>query len=65
VPVALPLGIAYLAIQRFGPDPLSAAALAVSWQLSWVGVQSTRGLLIPALHTAYENLYVAAPAAVD
>jgi hypothetical protein len=61
VPVALPLGIAYLAIQRFGPDPLSAAVLAASWQLSWVGVQSTRGVLIPALHTAYENLYVAAP----
>jgi len=60
LPVALPLGIAYIAIERFGPDPLSAAVLAASWQLSWVGVQSTRGLLIPALHTAYENLYVAA-----
>jgi hypothetical protein len=60
LPVALPLGIAYVAIERFGPDPLSAAVLAASWQLSWVGVQSTRGLLIPALHTAYENLYGAA-----
>ena len=57
LPVALPLGVAYLAIAHFGPDPLSAALLAASWQLGWVGVQSTRGLLIPALHTAYEELY--------
>jgi hypothetical protein len=57
LPVALPLGVAFLVIEHFGPDPLSAALLAASWQLSWVGVQSTRGLLIPALHTAYEDLY--------
>lgn len=57
LPVALPLGLAFVIIERFGPDPLSAALLAVSWQLGWVGVQSTRGLLIPALHTAYEDLY--------
>ena len=61
VPVALPLGIVYLAVEHFGPDPLSTAVLAASWQLGWVGVQSTRGLLIPALHTAYESLYVASP----
>jgi hypothetical protein len=66
LPVALPLGIAYLVIERFGPDPLSAAVLAASWQLSWVGVQSTRGLLIPALHTAYERLYTpTAPGLID
>jgi hypothetical protein len=59
-PVALPLLIGYAAIERFGPDPLSAAVLAASWQLAWVGVQSTRGLLIPALHTAYEDLYASA-----
>ena len=57
LPVALPLGVAYMVIERFGPDPLSAAMLAISWQLGWVGVQSTRSLLIPALHTAYEDLY--------
>jgi hypothetical protein len=57
LPVALPLGVAYLAVERFGPDPLSAALLAASWQLGWVAVQSTRGTLIPALHTAYENVY--------
>ena len=57
VPVAVPLGIGFLAIERFGPDALSAALLTASWQLGWVGVQSTRGLLIPALHTAYEGLY--------
>ena len=57
VPIALPLAIGFLAIERFGPDPLSAALLAASWQLGWVGVQYTRGLLIPALHTAYEGLY--------
>ena len=61
VPIALPLGLAFVMIERFGPDPLSAAVLAVSWQLGWVGVQSTRGLLIPALHTAYEDLYDRSP----
>jgi hypothetical protein len=58
LPVALPLGLVYLLAERFGPDPLSAALLAASWQLGWVGVQSTRPLLIPALHTAYEDIYV-------
>ena len=57
VPVALPLGLVYVLAERFGPDPLSAALLAASWQLGWVGVQSTRSLLIPALHTAYEDIY--------
>jgi hypothetical protein len=59
LPIALPLGVAYLLAEHFGPDPLSAALLAASWQLGWVGVQSTRPLLIPALHTAYEDLYAA------
>ncbi len=59
LPVALPLGVAYVLAEHFGPDPLSAALLAASWQLGWVGVQSTRSLLIPALHTAYEDLYAA------
>jgi hypothetical protein len=56
-PVAVPLAACFLVVERFGPNPLSAALLAVSWQRVWVGVQSTRGLLIPALHTAYEDLY--------
>jgi hypothetical protein len=55
--------VAYLVIEQFGPDPLSAALLAVSWQLGWVGVQSTRASLIPALHTAYADLYAAPPSA--
>jgi hypothetical protein len=59
LPVALPLVAAYLLAERFGPQPLSAALLAASWQLGWVGVQSTRPLLIPALHTAYVDLYAA------
>lgn len=59
LPAALPLGAAWMVIEQFGPHPLSAALLAVSWQLGWVGVQSTRGFLIPALHTAYEELYLA------
>ena len=42
---------------------LSAAVLAASWQLGWVAVQSTRGLLIPALHTAYEGVYTGSRAA--
>jgi hypothetical protein len=57
LPVALPLGVVYMLAERFGPDPLSAALLAASWQLGWVGVQSTRPVLIPALHTAYEAIY--------
>jgi hypothetical protein len=57
LPVALPLGLVYLLAERFGPDPLSAALLAASWQLVWVGVQSTRPLLIGALHTAYGDIY--------
>jgi hypothetical protein len=61
LPIALPLSLAFAAIERFGPDPLSAALLTISWQLGWVGVQSTRSLLIPALHTAYETLYVVKP----
>jgi len=63
--VALPLALGFVAIERFGPDPLSAALLAASWQLGWVGVQSTRGLLIPALHTAYEDVYPAGRPAFD
>jgi hypothetical protein len=59
LPVALPLGVAFLLAERFGPDPLSAALLAASWQLGWVAVQSTRPLLIPALHTAYEDIRLA------
>jgi hypothetical protein len=56
LPVALPLGAGYLLVERFGPQSLSTALLAVGWQLGWVGVQSTRPLLIPALHTAYEDI---------
>jgi hypothetical protein len=56
LPVALPLGAGYWLVERFGPQSLSAALLAVGWQLGWVCVQSTRPLLIPALHTAYEDI---------
>jgi hypothetical protein len=56
LPVALPLALAFELAEHFGPDPLAAALLAVSWQLGWVGVQSTRPVLIPALHTVYEDL---------
>jgi hypothetical protein len=60
LPVALPLALVYGLAEHFGPDPLSAALLAISWQLAWVGVQSTRPLLISALHTAYGDIYAAA-----
>ncbi len=56
LPIAAPFGGALLVAERFGPDPLAAALLAVSWQLGWVVVQSTRPVLIPALHTVYEDL---------
>ncbi len=61
LPLALPFGLAYVVIEHFGPDPLSAAVLTVSWQLGWVGVQSIRPLLIPALHTAYEDIWSVSP----
>jgi hypothetical protein len=56
VPVAMPLTLAFMLAEHFGPDALGAALLAISWQLGWVGVQSTRPVLIPALHTVYEDL---------
>jgi hypothetical protein len=62
VPVALPLGPAFELAERFGPSPLAAALLAVGWQLGWVAVQSTRGVLIPALHTVYLDLCVSGAA---
>jgi hypothetical protein len=58
LPIVLPLGLVFELAERFGPDPLAAALLAVSWQLGWVAVQSTRPVLIPALHTVYEDLRV-------
>jgi hypothetical protein len=57
LPVALPIGVIYLLAEHFGPDALSAALVAASWQLGWVAVQSTRPVLIPALHTAYEDIW--------
>jgi hypothetical protein len=56
LPIAAPLAAAYVAAEHFGPGPLSAALLAISWQLGWVAVQSMRPVLIPALHTVYEDL---------
>lgn len=61
LPIALPFVLVFIVVERFGPDPLSAAVLAVSWQLGWVGVQSTRPLLIPALHTAYKDIWSVSP----
>jgi hypothetical protein len=57
LPIAVPLGIVVLVAEHFGPSALGAALLAASWQLGWVGVQSTRPLLIPAIHTAYEDIW--------
>jgi hypothetical protein len=56
LPIAAPLGGAYLVAERFGPGHVSAALLAISWQLGWVAIQSMRPVLIPALHTVYEDL---------
>ena len=55
-PVALPLGLAFVLLARFGPNELSRALLAASLQLGWVGIQSIRPLLVPALHTVYEDI---------
>ena len=55
-PVALPLGLVFVLLARFGPDALSRALLAASLQLGWVGIQSIRPVLVPALHSAYEDI---------
>jgi hypothetical protein len=55
-PVAVPLLLAYGLAARFGPLPLSAALVAASAQLGWVGVNSVRPVLIPALHVLYEEI---------
>jgi hypothetical protein len=59
-PVAVPLGIAYLAAQTLGPTPLSDALQKAGGQLLWVGIQAIRPFLIPALHSLYEDLWVGA-----
>lgn len=58
-PVALPLGLAFVLLARFGPDALSRALLAASLQLAWVGIQSIRPVLVPALHSVYEEISAA------
>jgi hypothetical protein len=58
VPVALPLGLAFLLLAFFGPDTLSRALLTASLQLGWLGVQSIRPVLVPALHSVYEQICV-------
>jgi hypothetical protein len=55
-PVAVPLGAAYLAAQTLGPTPLRSALLVASAQFTWVGIQAVRPVLIPALHSLYEDL---------
>jgi hypothetical protein len=62
LPVAVPIVIAVFLAEHFGPSALGAALLAASWQLGWVGVQSTRPLLIPAIHTAFEDIWDASSA---
>lgn len=63
-PVALPLGLAFLVAQAFGPLGLRSALLAASLQLTWVGVQTTRPVLIPALHALYQDLAPPTPLGV-
>jgi hypothetical protein len=55
--VALPLGLAFLLLARFGPDALSRGLLAASLQLGWVAIQSIRPVLVPALHSVYEEIW--------
>lgn len=61
-PVAVPLALVYLLAEHFGPDPLHTALLAVSSQLGWVGIQTVRPMLIPALHGAYADICAEQPA---
>ena len=55
-PVGVPLAVFYLLLEFFGPKPLSAALLAASAQIGWVVVQAIRPVLIPSLHSLYEDL---------
>jgi hypothetical protein len=58
LPVALPLLVLVALLARFGPDAVSRALLAASMQLSCVGLQSVRPVLVPALHSVYEQIRV-------
>jgi hypothetical protein len=58
-PVALPLGLAVVLLAHFGPDALTRALVAASLQLAWVAIQSIRPVLVPALHSVYEEISAA------
>ncbi len=55
-PVALPLAVLFGVAELFGPVPVRSALLAASFQLLWVCIQVIRPVLIPALHTLYDDL---------
>ncbi len=57
-PVAIPLGAAYLLAETFAPLALRSALVAASLQLGWVGIQTIRPVLIPALHSLYHDIAV-------
>ena len=56
LPVALPLLVCVGLLAHFGPDAVTRALLAASVQLSCLGLQSVRPVLVPALHSVYEQI---------
>ena len=55
-PVAVPLLLGFVLLARFGPDAVARALAAASLQLGCIGLQSVRPVLVPALHSVYEQI---------
>jgi hypothetical protein len=56
IPSGLPLVAVLFLAEQFGPSWVQSALVAASAQISWVTIQAVRPVLIPALHTLYEDL---------
>jgi hypothetical protein len=56
LPVAVPLLLVVALLTHFGPDTLTRALFAASLPLTCVGLQSVRPVLVPALHTVWEQI---------
>jgi hypothetical protein len=58
LPVALPLLLCVALLEHFAPDAVTRALVAASLPLTCVGLQSVRPVLVPALHSVYEQIRV-------
>jgi hypothetical protein len=56
LPVAVPLLVCLGLLARFAPDAVVQALVAASLPLSCLGLQSVRPVLVPALHSVWEQI---------